>query len=291
MGRLNKRKQTKERIRVQASGSTSAALESEANVSMDSKRRASENNIVAPTNTALMQSEAIVMSAPRRRHAFETNSLDHCETPLCAYEHIQPVLQHIARQLHVPPRQLRIWDPYYCDGAVKRHLSVLGFDNVINQNIDFYQRIKDNDIPPHDVIVTNPPYSENHIEKLLHFVTSKNNKPFCLLMPNWVARKAEYSSLMGNATNHLLYLSPIQPYTYTMPSWNTKPEHVQETGETTPYLSSWYISFPDTATLTTMEKRLDSIAKRQQPPVWVVAKTVKGLKWKIQKANKKKDDK
>lgn len=287
MGRSIKGKRSKESINVEASMSTLAALDSEANFSKDSKRRVTQNNIDGPSDTALPQTEAATTSCPRRRHAFETNPLDHCETPLCAYQHIQPVLQHISKQINVPPCQLRIWDPYYCDGTVKRHLSFLGFDNVINQNSDFYQRIQDNDIPPHDIIVTNPPYSENHIEKLLHFVTTKSEKPFCLLMPNWVARKTEYKSLTGDATDHLLYLSPIQPYTYTMPSWNTKPEHVQETGETTPYLSSWYISFSDTATMATMEKRLDSIAKRQRPPVWVVAKTVKGLKWKIQKANKK----
>ncbi|KAL7487849.1 hypothetical protein ACHAW6_013424 [Cyclotella cf. meneghiniana] len=262
-------------------------LESEAKFSRASKERATDHKNNHPTDKSPSKTEASTASSPHGHHAFEANPLDHCETPLCAYQHIQPVLKHIAQKLNVPPFQLRIWDPYYCDGTVKRHLAYLGFDNVINQNIDFYQRIKENDIPDHHVIVTNPPYSENHIEKLIHFVTNKNDKPFCLLMPNWVARKTEYTSLMGKATNQLLYISPIQPYTYTMPSWNQKPEHVQETGETTPYLSSWYIFFSDTATTATIEKRLDSIAKRQQPPVWVVAKTVKGLKWKIQKANKK----
>ena len=255
MGRSIKGKRTKASINVQASTATSTeSLESEAKFSRDSKRRATDYKIDGTTDEALSKTEASTTSSPHGRHAFETNPLDHCETPLCAYQHIQPVLKQIAQQINLPPFQLRIWDPYYCDGTVKRHLANLGFDNVINQNIDFYQRIKDNDIPPHHVIVTNPPYSENHIEQLLHFVTNNNDKPFCLLMPNWVARKTEYKSLMGKATNQLLYLSPLQPYTYTMPSWNQKPEHVQETGETTPYLSSWYISFRDTATATMMEK-------------------------------------
>jgi hypothetical protein len=31
----------------------------------------------------------------------------------------------------------------------------------------------------------------------------------------------------------------IQPYTYTMPTWNLKPDHIDDrTRETTPYLSS-----------------------------------------------------
>jgi hypothetical protein len=134
--------------------------------------------------------------------------------------------------------------------------------------------------------MTNPPYSEDHIELLLEFVTMKNNnRPFCLLMPNWVARKKEYSSLIGNA--NLFYLSPVEAYTYTMPSWNEKPSHVSSaTGQTTPYLSSWYICLNNDNLA--MEQKLDKMAKLQKPKDWVVAKTIKGLKWKIQKVNKEK---
>jgi hypothetical protein len=104
-------------------------------------------------------------------------------------------------------------------------------------------------------------------------------------MPNWVARKSEYKSLIGN-TPHF-FLSPVKAYTYTMPSWNEKPDHIQESGETTPYLSSWYISLNcSEVEMSKIENRLDAVAKKQN--IWVVAKTVKGLKWKIQKANKKK---
>ncbi|EED91738.1 predicted protein [Thalassiosira pseudonana CCMP1335] len=223
-----------------------------------------------------------------RRHAFETNSLDHCETPLCAYENVQPVLEMMAKHLHVQPSMLRIWDPYYCDGTVKQHLASLGYDRVINENFDFYKRVEDNTIPEHDVLLTNPPYSGDHIERLLKFVTTVNDKPFCLLMPNWVARKKEYKSIIGKT--NLFYVSPIEVYTYAMPTWNSKPEHVdEETGKTTPYLSSWYVSLRSNSEATSrIENKLDSIAKRQQPPVWVVAKTVKGLKWKIQKVKEKK---
>ena len=157
--------------------------------------------------------------------------------------------------------------------------------HVINDNVDFYRQIQNGSIPEHDLLLTNPPYSDDHIEKLLTYATSQD-KPFCLLMPNWVARKAEYKSLVGT-TPHF-FLSPMSPYTYTMPSWNERPEHVKDDGMTTPYLSSWYISLNvDDAELGKVVNRLDCIAKGQVPPFWVVAKTVKGLKWKIQKASSK----
>ena len=37
------------------------------------------------------------------------------------------------------PEELRIYDPYYCNGAVVHHLGALGFRHVYNRNEDFYQ--------------------------------------------------------------------------------------------------------------------------------------------------------
>jgi hypothetical protein len=225
------------------------------------------------------------VNPPYHRHPFETNSLDHCETPVAAYQHIQPFLEALCGTLGIRQYEnLRIWDPYYCDASVKRHLSDLGFNNVINENVDFYAAVERGEIPPHDVLLTNPPYSGDHIERLLEFVVSRKT-PFCLLMPNWVARKPEYKASFGDRLD-LFYLSPVQPYTYVMPSWAEKPEHVTQDGQTTPYLSSWYIG--NAAQTSKLQERMDSIAKRQINPSWVVAKTIKGLKWKTQKLNKRK---
>jgi hypothetical protein len=43
-------------------------------------------------------------------------------------------------------------------------------------------------VPPHDVVVTNPPYSQPHPQRLLAFLAS-NAKPWLALMPNWVYAK------------------------------------------------------------------------------------------------------
>lgn len=37
--------------------------------------------------------------------------------------------------------ELRIYDPYYCQGGVAKHLAKLGFTNVHNENEDFYARL------------------------------------------------------------------------------------------------------------------------------------------------------
>ena len=72
------------------------------------------------------------------------------------------------------------------------HLNSLGFNNVINQPIDFYAAIKKGSVPEYDVLVTNPPYSEDHIPKLLDYV-SQSDKPYLLLMPNYVCTMPYYN--------------------------------------------------------------------------------------------------
>jgi hypothetical protein len=212
------------------------------------------------------------VAVEENRHTFVTNTLDHCETPRIAYEHIQPVILELSK--YNSDDELKIWDPYYCDGSAKRHLELLGFTNVIHKNDDFYATIAAaNKIPSHNLFLTNPPYSDDHIERLLQFL-STHKQDFCLLMPNWVARKKDYRTLM---TKDVFYLSPVQPYTYAMPEWNDRPEHVAEDGKTTPYLSSWYIHAGNNTEA--IMNKMNSLARGK----WVVAKTIKGLKWKLQK--------
>jgi hypothetical protein len=227
----------------------------------------------------------------RGQHSFDTNVLDHCETPQVAYEHLREYLEVLGQSMSTA--SMRVWDPYYCDGAVKRIFREMGFTNIIHENADFYQLIKNKNIPPHEVLVTNPPYSEDHIHRLLEFVVGTeivNQRPVCLLLPNWVSRQPEYEERFVNPVAQkqfeLFYLSPLEPYTYTMPSWvhqEDRPEHVGASGETTPYLSSWYLIVPYSFSRDSFLEKMDAVAKQQKPKAWVVARTIKGLKWKMKK--------
>lgn len=241
------------------------------------------------------------------RHSFSTNVLDHCETPRAAYEHLGSFLEVVGKMLHKdiqPTKSVRIWDPFYCNGSMKTIFQDMGFhnDNIIHQNVDFYQLIRDQTIPDHDILVTNPPYSDDHIHRLLEFVVTDETakaRPSCLLLPNWVSRQPDYaqrfSDILEQQGHELLYLSPLQAYTYTMPTWvseQDRPDHVGSSGKTTPYLSSWYLVIPKDLRSKNNSRRsvldqMDALSKRQRPPLWVVAKTVKGLKWKIKKVNQR----
>ena len=92
-------------------------------------------------------------------HLFETEPGDHAETPYEAYEHIAPLLNRLARRLDKTPSALRIYDPYYCEGGMLKHMRQLGFESVYNRPEDFYAKQAAGSCPEHDVLITNPPFS------------------------------------------------------------------------------------------------------------------------------------
>ena len=44
-----------------------------------------------------------------------------------------------SRREQIAASDLRVYDPYYCDGAVVSHFKELGFPNVANENTDCYK--------------------------------------------------------------------------------------------------------------------------------------------------------
>ena len=143
---------------------------------------------------------------------FEADTDDHCETSHVAYAHIAPILTYIAEQIGTTPSNLRIYDPYYCAGTVVQHLNKLGFENVYNQPEDFYQVIEDGCVPQHDVLLTNPPYSGDHFERLLKFC-SENNKPALLLIPDHLSKK----KYVQDYRDKYFFLTPAERYFYWTP--------------------------------------------------------------------------
>lgn len=145
---------------------------------------------------------------------FPADPDDHCETSPIAYTHIVPLLNFIAKRLgKKQPSDLEIYDPYYCAGGMVRHLNKLGYPHVYNRREDFYQVIAAGNVPSHDVIVTNPPYSGNHFDKLLAFL-AENNKPALLLLPAHFSKKNK-SSLYK--PDQFCFLNSPERYHYWTP--------------------------------------------------------------------------
>ncbi|CAE7675787.1 hexb1 [Symbiodinium microadriaticum] len=190
--------------------------------------------------------KATVSAAVSIQHPFATNEDDHCETALEAYRDVLPILQHIASLLGKAPSKLRIYDPFYCAGAVVKHLGELGFPHVYNKCEDFYAVNEEGRVPKHDVLLTNPPYSGEHVEYLLRFCRS-NAKPFLLLMPNYFCSKDFYDDALGGTSQSVLYLCPRKRYFYWTPKGlrtrsKVQSQHAGEGGNrTSPFISFWYI--------------------------------------------------
>ena len=109
---------------------------------------------------------------------FETNYNDHFETPQAAYADVLPLLAACAKQAHgdgAGLETLRVYDPYYCQGAMQQALAALGCarDKLINENRDFYADVAAGTLPAHEVLLTNPPYSADHKQRLLDFLLAQ----------------------------------------------------------------------------------------------------------------------
>jgi|TARA_B100001142_G_scaffold162139_1_gene162297 hypothetical protein len=175
-------------------------------------------------------------------HPFEVDAADHCETPFQAYQDVEPFLFRVALALKKPKDKLRIYDPYFCEGSVAKHLARLGFTSVYNKNEDFYKCIEKKKIPEHDVLLTNPPYSGDHFRRILSFC-AKNKKPWLLLLPNFVCRKQYYLPCVGEDVKALFLIpDPTKPYRYWAPGRKGFEDRNQAKG-TTPFETFWYVNY------------------------------------------------
>ncbi|GAB5034589.1 Hypothetical protein NocV09_02000390 [Nannochloropsis oceanica] len=209
-------------------------------------------------------------------YPFPTEYADHFESPFRAYQDLEAFLVWLCRALGKQQGKpaLHIYDPYYCQGAVVGLLGRLGFSHVTNKMRDFYADVVENRIPRHDVLVTNPPYSGDHKEKALRFCLA-SDRPFCLLLPNYVANKAYYLDAIASLpeAQKPFYLVPAQKYEY---------QHPQGTGhDSSPFFSVW---FCHPGPLSREEEKnplvpwLESAANKSNPPTWRVVFSVEGLR-------------
>jgi len=129
-------------------------------------------------------------------HAFSSDPLDCAETGPKAYEDISELLKQLMELMGTSPADGVVYDPYFCAGAVVRRLGRLGFEQVVNRNEDFYQVQNEGRVPKHDIVVTNPPYSGDHVARMCDFLV-RNNKPFLCLVPVYVLHHPAWRELVG----------------------------------------------------------------------------------------------
>ena len=197
-----------------------------------------------------------IEQTPTADFPFDTDPDDHCESPLQAYQDIVPFLKAVRGK---SPISLCIYDPYYCNGAVSQNLKELGFPKVCNRKEDCYEVWDSSRYPSHDVLITNPPYSGSHIEKLIHHITSPSfgDRPWMLLLPQWVHKKEYFLA----RTKHIrpFYLVPQRRYVYLPPPSFRQAKKSDVHKKSSPFISMWYIWG---GTMEQNERWLSGVARR-----------------------------
>ena len=177
---------------------------------------------------------------------YKTDEDDHCETPLQAYADIQSILDALCKSLGKSKSSLKIYDPYFCNGSVINHLASLGYTNVYNKKEDCYATWETQQEPDYDVFITNPPYSADHIDKLMSHITSAKfgTKLWLLLMPNWVHKKDYYeNATTKNQVNPIypFYVVPKKRYVYLPPPDFREKKASDVHKKSSPFVSMWYV--------------------------------------------------
>lgn len=162
---------------------------------------------------------------------------DNCETPLNALEDILPVILAYANLLNKPLNYLQIYDPFYCNGLIKTHLEVLGMNAELihNDPVDCYKMQKQKAVPNHHLLLTNPPFSGDHIRRSLIFAKKTNNKPWLFLLPSNVIQREWFISEFMDSNETILYIAPHERYTFDMVI--NKDEHTTHI----PFVTMWVI--------------------------------------------------
>ena len=115
----------------------------------------------------------------QRDHPFATDFGDHFATSERALRHAVPALKWLRQKKKgggAGKGPFTLYDPFFCDGSIKKRLTALGFPGVQHENRDFWRDVKRGEVPKHDVLVTNPPYSGDHKKRTLDFVLSGNHR-------------------------------------------------------------------------------------------------------------------
>ena len=102
---------------------------------------------------------------------------------------------------------------------------------MYNKNEDFYAKIASNETPAHDVLLTNPPYSEDHVERLVRWASSgtQASRPFLALMPDFFASRPWFVELAKETGVQWRFLGPKdKPYVFTAPVSSEQHESISD---------------------------------------------------------------
>lgn len=109
----------------------------------------------------------------------KTNINDEWQTASEGWSEVAPMLEDFKKK--------RIWMPFYYDGVCKKHVKQLGFRDVVHEDKDFFERVKDQTFMKNVALVwDNPPYTGVGIKEKIFQALVTAGVPFILLLPSSV---------------------------------------------------------------------------------------------------------
>ena len=197
-------------------------------IAQDSSTTTTTTTNTLTSSSPISSSSSSTSTSSTTHHNFASKFNDHFETPLQAYKDLAPLLRH----LNPNSNTQIIYDPFYCQGSMVQHMNTIGFSNVINQNVDFWNVLKEKRLPSFDVVVTNPPYSDDDKEKTVRFIC-ETKKPGFVLLPSYCGNKTWLKRATTKSKQEYFVVRPVIDYQYN---------HLHHKGhkDGSPFHSSWF---------------------------------------------------
>ena len=137
---------------------------------------------------------------------------------------------------------LSVYDPYYCRGGVKHLASLLPEGSTVhNEPEDFYKVKREGRCPDHDVLLTNPPYSKDHIRRAVDYCVSRK-APWLMLLPHNVMLRDWFQGVVSRDVSPPMFLCPHQRYSFD-PAANlaTGDSATAIPSKHVPFVTIWFI--------------------------------------------------
>ena len=217
-----------------------------------------------------------------------TAAADDRETPQRALCDVAPLLRACGTGAG-----LAVYDPYFCRGGLKRLLLPLlpANSSVHNEPEDFYRVKREGRCPRHDVLLTNPPFSQDHIRRAMEFCVSRK-QPWMMLLPHNVVLRAWFSGVVARDVEGQppMFVCPHERYAFqTNADGGGRDDGGggggsggagQDAHKHVPFVTIWFVGGLSVAT---REKMLAAWAQSERSSGATLAQTVEEMPRRIRK--------
>ena len=117
----------------------------------------------------------------------------------------------------------------------------------------FDKDIESKSVPRHDILMTNPPYSGDHVDRLISHVVAAQ-KPFALLIPTYYLGRDVWRRAASQLSPQPFYVCPHRRYAYLPPAWAREAAAARTTA---PFTTAWFCWRPQGATGLQFSSRVD----------------------------------